>query len=283
MPPLKMLTKSELLKIFKEYGFRPLKRFGENYLIDGNIKDKIIREACIEKSDVVLEIGPGLGALTIDLAKSGARVFAVEKDKKAFEILNDLAGGEFSNLELINKDILRSGLSDLAPGEKIKVIGNLPYYITTPIIEYLIENRTVIRSVLVVVQKEVARRLLAGPGDDDYSSLSCFVQYYTKPTYIYTVKRTSFYPTPDVDSSLIRLDILAKPSVIVKDEQVLFKIVRGAFNQKRKTLINSLSREEVLDIQKEELTNILKRAGINPASRPESLSLSEFAAIANRL
>ncbi len=278
-----MLTKSELLKIFKEYGFRPLKRFGENYLIDGNIKDKIIREACIEKSDVVLEIGPGLGALTIDLAKSGARVFAVEKDKKAFEILNDLAGGEFSNLELINKDILRSGLSDLAPGEKIKVIGNLPYYITTPIIEYLIENRTVIRSVLVVVQKEVARRLLAGPGDDDYSSLSCFVQYYTKPTYIYTVKRTSFYPTPDVDSSLIRLDILAKPSVIVKDEQVLFKIVRGAFNQKRKTLINSLSREEVLDIQKEELTNILKRAGINPASRPESLSLSEFAAIANRL
>lgn len=281
MPLVQMLTKRELVKIFSEYDFKPLKRFGENYLIDGNIKDKIIAEAGLSKDDTVLEIGPGLGALTIDLAKSGAKIFAVEKDKKAFEILNDLAGTDFPNLKLINEDILKFDPTDLLSGKVIKVIGNLPYYITTPIIEYLIANRIFIKSILAVMQKEVAKRLLAKSGADDYGSLSCFVQYYTKPAYIYTIKRTSFYPVPEVDSSLVRLDVLQKPSVTVKDEERFFKIVRGAFNQRRKSLVNSLSREAVLNIPKEDMMKILDRAGVDPSSRPESLSLSEFAAISN--
>lgn len=281
MPLVQMLTKRELVKIFSEYDFKPLKRFGENYLIDGNIKDKIIAEAGLSKDDTVLEIGPGLGALTIDLAKSGAKIFAVEKDRKAFEILKDLAGTDFPNLKLINEDILKIDPTDLLSGKVIKVIGNLPYYITTPIIEYLIANRIFIKSILAVMQKEVARRLLAKPGADDYGSLSCFVQYYTKPAYIYTIKRTSFYPVPEVDSSLVRLDVLQKPSVTVKDEERFFKIVRGAFNQRRKSLVNSLSREAVLNIPKEDMMKILDRAGVDPSSRPESLSLSEFAAISN--
>lgn len=280
MPLVKMLTKRELVKIFSEYDFKPLKRFGENYLIDGNIKDKIITEAGLSKDDTVLEIGPGLGALTIDLAMSGAKIFAVEKDRKAFEILKDLAGEDFPNLEIYNSDILEFDIKPIA-SKKIKVVGNLPYYITTPIIEYLIANRIFIKSILAVMQKEVAKRLLAKPGADDYGSLSCFVQYYTKPAYIYTIKRTSFYPVPEVDSSLIRLDVLQKPSVTVKGEERFFKIVRGAFNQRRKSLVNSLSREAVLNIPKEDLMKILDRAGIDPSSRPESLSLSEFAAISN--
>ena len=283
-----MLTKSELTKIFTEYNFRPLKRFGENYLIDGNIKDKIMNQAGVSKNDVVLEIGPGLGALTVDLAESGAEIFAVEKDRKAFEILKDITADKFPNLKLINDDILKFAFFKDIPaclhlrgGAKVKVMGNLPYYITTPIIEYLIENRRFIGSIFVVIQKEVASRLLATAGSDDYSSLSCFIQYYTKPAYVYTVKRTSFYPVPEVDSSLVKIDILDKPSVTVKDEGLFFRIVRGAFNQKRKSVINSLSRKAVLDLPKDKLSKILNNAGIDPARRPESLTLAEFAAISN--
>jgi len=276
-----MLTKSQLKEVFVKYGFTPLKRFGENYLIDGNIKNKIIGEVRAVKGDIVLEIGPGLGALTIDLAESGAKVFAVEKDRKAFAILEGLAGRDFPNLVLLNDDIFGFDLGKIAAAKKIKVVGNLPYYITTPIIEYLIRNRNLIRSALIMVQREVANRLLAASGTKDYSSVSCFVQYYTKPAYIHTVKRTSFYPAPDVDSSLIRLDMLDEPSVKVRDEELFFKTVRGAFNQRRKSILNSLSRKEALNLPKEKLLGILKGAGIAPSVRPESLSLSDFAAIAN--
>jgi 16S rRNA (adenine1518-N6/adenine1519-N6)-dimethyltransferase len=281
MPLIQMLNKGELLKIFSEYDFRPLKRFGENYLIDGNIKDKIIAEACLSKDDIVLEIGPGLGALTIDIAESGAKIFAVEKDRKAFAILADIAGERFPGLDLVNSDILKFNPQSLRTRKKIKVVGNLPYYITTPILEYLIANKSRIISALVVIQKEVASRLLAGPGDDDYSSLSCFVRYHAEPEYIYTIKRTSFYPVPEVDSSLVRLKFLTSPPVDVSDEELLFRIIRGSFNQRRKTVINSLSRESVLDLAKEDLVKILRRAGVDPASRPENLSLSDFASIAN--
>ncbi|MDP3804368.1 MAG: 16S rRNA (adenine(1518)-N(6)/adenine(1519)-N(6))-dimethyltransferase RsmA, partial [Candidatus Omnitrophota bacterium] len=208
-----MLTKSRLKYVFRRYDFTPLKRLGENYLIDGNIKDKIIRECRFSKTDSVLEIGPGLGALTIDLAKTGARVFAVEIDKKAYAILNELAGCGHPNLEIFNEDILKFDLKKIASGGKIKVVGNLPYYITTPIIEYLINNRHLLESVVIMVQREVANRLLAGPGTKDRSSISCFVQYFTRPEYIYTVKRTSFFPSPDVDSSILRLTVPDKPSV----------------------------------------------------------------------
>ena len=278
-----MLTKSELKEVFTQYDFRPLKRLGENYLIDGNIKDKIIKEARISEGCTVLEIGPGLGALTIDLAGTGAKIFAVEKDKKAFAILKDLAGENFPDLKLFNEDILKFDLKNIAGRKKIKVIGNLPYYITTPILEYLIENRPFIDSALIVIQKEVAVRLLASPGTKDYGSISCFLSYYTKPSYIYTIKRTCFYPSPEVDSGLIRLEMLTRPSVEVKDEKLLFKIIRGAFNQRRKSVINSLSRPAALDMPKEDLSLMLKKAGIDPAVRPENLSLADFAKISEAI
>jgi len=276
-----MLTITELTSLFKEYGFAPLKRFGENYLIDKNIKDKIISEAGISKSDTVLEIGPGLGALTIDLADTGAEVFAVEKDPKAFRILQELVFEKYPNLHLFNEDILEFDLKKNVNAKKIKVVGNLPYYVTTPIIEYMIQNGSVIDSALIVIQKEVAARLSAKPGSKDYSSVSCFVQYHMLPEYLYTIKRTSFHPVPEVDSSLIRLSMRKEPAVKVKDEELFFKIIRGSFNQRRKSIINSLSREAVLDTAKSDLTKVLERAGVDPSSRPEDLSLAEFASIAN--
>jgi 16S rRNA (adenine1518-N6/adenine1519-N6)-dimethyltransferase len=278
-----MLTKNQLREIFKEYDFRPLKRFGENYLIDANIKEKIIEAAGARQGETILEIGPGLGALTIDLAGSGANVYAVEKDKKAFTILSDLVDNRYPNLKIFCDDILKFDLGKIQRAGKIKVVGNLPYYITTPIIEMFIEKREMVSSVLMLVQREVADRLLAQPGTKDYSSLSCFIRYYTSPTYLHTVRRASFYPEPEVDSSLVKLDFLDKPSVEVKDEKLFFKIVRGAFNQRRKTIMNSLSRKEVLDLPKSELTAILAKVGIDPSSRPETLSLTQFAAIANNI
>ncbi|MCX5680286.1 MAG: 16S rRNA (adenine(1518)-N(6)/adenine(1519)-N(6))-dimethyltransferase RsmA, partial [Candidatus Omnitrophica bacterium] len=233
---LSMLTKTELKSVFEEYGFAPLKRFGENYLIDKNIKDKIIREAGISKSDTILEIGPGLGALTMDLSGSGAEVFAVEKDPKAFRILEELVFEKYPNLHLFNDDILKFDLKKTVNSKEIKVLGNLPYYVTTPIIEYVIKNGSIINSALVVIQKEVAGRLSAEPGSKDYSSISCFVQYFMKPEYLYTIKRASFYPVPEVDSSLIRLSMRAEPKVTVRDEKLFFKIIRGSFNQRRKSI-----------------------------------------------
>ncbi|MDD5428118.1 MAG: 16S rRNA (adenine(1518)-N(6)/adenine(1519)-N(6))-dimethyltransferase RsmA [Candidatus Omnitrophica bacterium] len=278
-----MLTKNKLREIFDQYGFAPLKKLGANYLVDGNIRDKIIAAADISKDDIVLEIGPGLGAVTIDLAGTGAEVIAVEKDKKACVILGDLAGGDLPNLKIIHKDILEFDLAALAGAKKIKVIGNLPYYITTPVIEYILRNRSRISTAVIMMQKEVASRILAKSGTDDYGSLSCFVQYYAKPEYIYTVKRTCFYPAPEVDSGIVRLDITDKPSVDAGDEELFFKIVRGAFNQRRKSIINSLSRKEVLDMPKDKLVSILERAKIDPAARPETLSLADFAKISHQL
>lgn len=278
-----MLTRTELKNIFREYDFAPLKRFGENYLIDNNIKDKIVREAMISNTDTVLEIGPGLGALTMDLADTGAEVFAVEKDPKAFRILQELVFGKYPNLRLFNDDILKFNLKKTVSSKSIKVLGNLPYYVTTPIIEYLIRGGSVIDSALIVIQKEVAGRLSAVPGSKDYSSISCFAQYYTKPEYLYTIKRASFYPVPEVDSSLIRLSMRAEPPVKVKDEELFFRIIRGSFNQRRKSIINSLSREAVLGIAKSDLTAVLNRAGVDPSSRPEDLGLHEFASITNAL
>lgn len=276
-----MLTKSQLKEVFANYSFRPLKRLGENYLIDGNIRDKIVEEVCISKDDIILEIGPGLGALTLDLATSAYEVIAVEKDKKAFEILSDILDGNYENVKLLNEDILKLDLKELGLNKTIKVVGNLPYYITTPIIEYLIENKSYIDSIIIMVQREVASRIMASPGAKDYSSLSCFVQYYVKPSYIHTVKSTSFYPIPEVDSSIIRLDIFPRSPVDVKDEKMFFRIVRGAFNQRRKSIVNSISRKAVLDIEKDKLIPILNTIGIDPSLRPESLSLSEFAKITN--
>lgn len=276
-----MLTKRELKDIFARYDFSPLKRLGENYLIDSNIKDKIIAASGVDKDDTVLEIGPGLGGLTFDLARTGADIIAIEKDKKACKILEVLARDEFPNLKIFNEDILKFNFGSYEFINKIKVLGNLPYYITSPIIEIIIDNRRVIESAIVMVQREVAGRMLAKPGSKDYSAFSVFVQFYTRPENIYTVKRTCFYPSPDVDSAIVKLNILEKPPVYAADEALFFKIVRGAFNQRRKSIINSLSRDAVLGIPKEKLATILNRAGVDLTSRPEDLSIADFARIAN--
>ncbi|MFA5142851.1 MAG: 16S rRNA (adenine(1518)-N(6)/adenine(1519)-N(6))-dimethyltransferase RsmA [Candidatus Omnitrophota bacterium] len=276
-----MLTKTQLKEIFARYGFAPLKKLGENYLIDGNIRGKILSAAAVSKDDLVLEIGPGLGALTIDLAETGARVIAVEKDKLACKVLKELAGHSFPNLEIINGDILKFTPDAAGRGRRMKVVGNLPYYITSPVIEYILQNRRVIESAVIMVQKEVALRLLAGPGSDDYGSLSCFVQYYAHPEYVYTVKRTCFYPAPEVDSAIVKLGLFDRAQVQVKDESLFFKVVRGAFNQRRKTILNSLSRAAVLDLPKAEVEALLQTAGIDPASRPERLNIFDFARISN--
>jgi len=276
-----MLTKSELKNLFLKHDFHPSKRLGQNYLIDGNIKDKIIEAAGIKRGDAVLEIGPGLGALTADLAAVCASLHAVEKDTRAFRILKEELLAGFPDVKLYNEDILKFDLKKITPGKNLKIIGNLPYYITSPIIEYFIKNKRYINSIVITIQREVANRLMASPGTKDYGSLSCFVRYHMRASYIYTIRRTSFFPEPEVDSSIIRLDVLPAPSVKVEDEEKLFKIIRGSFNQRRKTILNSLSRAAVLNMSKENLTSILTTAGVDPLIRPESLSLTDFARISN--
>jgi len=276
-----MLTKTGLRDLFSHYGFHPLKRFGENYLIDANIKDKIVHEVCVGPGDAVLEIGPGFGALTLDLAATGAKIYAVEKDKKAYAIFKEMLGDAHPRVRLICADILDFDLSGIKTKAKIRIIGNLPYYITTPIIEYIIAHKDRISSAFITVQREVALRMMAYPGSKEYGSLSCFVQYHTTPVQLFAIKRTLFYPEPEIDSSFLRLDINETPPVKVADEALLFKVMRGAFNQRRKTILNSLARKEVLDLPKGELAALLDKAGVAATSRPESLSLSDFARITN--
>lgn len=278
-----MLTRRDLRDVFAKYGFRPLKRFGENYLVDGNIKDKIIAALELSVGDRILEIGPGLGALTLDLAGSGASVVAVEKDRKAAVILGELVGAQCPHLEIVQGDFLDYDLAAWAAGRRIKVAGNLPYYITTPIVEKLIAAAGCIERAVLLVQKEFAERLLAVPGSKEYGALSIFVQYHADVAHVHTVKRTSFYPEPAVDSVVVRLGMRTAPPVEVRDPRAFFAIVRGAFNQRRKTVLNSLSREAVLAIPKDAAAALLVRAGVDPAARPETLSIADFARIANAL
>lgn len=278
-----MLTQTQLKSVFREHGFAPLKRLGENYLIDSNIKNKIISAAKCTKTDTVLEIGPGLGALTEDLAKSGAVVIAVEKDRKAIAVLREMMAGRFANLKMYCADILKFDIGGIYSGKKIKVIGNLPYYITTPIIEKLIDSSSMIASAIIMAQREVANRIMADAGTKEYGSLACFVQYHAGVSYLHTIKRGSFYPVPDVDSSLLKLEFRDKPAVDVDDEDLFFKVVRSSFNQRRKSILNSLSRKLALDIPKSELSAILAKIKIDPQSRPETLSLHDFARIANSI
>lgn len=269
-------------EVLKNHGFTFSKSLGQNFLIDGNIVRKICEEGSITKDDNVLEIGPGIGTLTEELSLRAKKVVAIELDNKLLPILEDTLK-DYSNIDIIHGDVLEVDLKKIieekfTPGP-IKVVANLPYYITTPIIGRLIEEDLGFHSIIVMVQKEVADRIIAVPGSKDFSSLSVFVQYYTKPEIILKVPNTVFMPRPKVDSAVLNLK-LNKQKINLEDKELFFKIIKAAFSQRRKTLANSLTSKE-LGIKKKEVKEILKKSNIDPKKRAEDLSVEDFVKISS--
>ena len=250
----------------------PKKRLGQNFLRDDNIVNKIVNRCELKKSDVVLEIGPGLGALTDKLCEIVKKVYAVEIDKGLCEDLSRELS-DYNNLEIICKDFLKLNLSIFK--ERIKIIGNLPFYITSPIISHIINYKKAIDSIFITVQKELARRAVARPGNKQYGAFSCFVQFYTEPKILFDIRKGCFWPRPEVDASFIRLQIRNKPAVEVGDEELFLRLIRTAFNQRRKTILNSLAKI----VPKDKLLLLLNDLNINVTSRAENLSLENFARI----
>lgn len=274
------------IEVLQKYDFVFQKKFGQNFLIDSHVLDKIVSAAGITKDDFVLEIGPGIGTMTQYLAASARKVFAVEIDKALIPILEDTLK-EFDNVQVINQDILKVDIKKLAEehndGKPIKVVANLPYYITTPIIMGLFEAHVPLENLTVMVQKEVAKRMEAGPGTKDYGALSLAVQYYAEPYIVANVPCNCFMPRPNVDSAVIRLTRHEQMPVAVKDEAQMFKMVRAAFNQRRKTLVNSLNNSPELNFTKEEIQNALAEMNLSATVRGEALTLEQFAALSDLL
>ena len=274
------------IEILQKYQFTFQKKFGQNFLIDTHVLDKIIRAADIGKEDMVLEIGPGIGTMTQYLAEAAGKVIAVEIDKNLIPILSDTLSG-YENVQIINEDVLKLDIQRLVEeenaGRPIKVVANLPYYITTPIIMGLFESHVPLHSVTVMVQKEVADRMQTGPGNKDYGALSLAVQYYAEPYIVANVPPNCFMPRPKVGSAVIRLTRHEKPPVEVEDERLLFDIIRASFNQRRKTLANGLNNPDRLDIPKEAITEAIQQLGKGPSVRGETLTLEEFAKLSNSL
>ena len=273
-------------EIIDKYGFMFQKRFGQNFLIDGNVVEKIVREAGVTKDDFVLEIGPGIGTMTQLLCENAREVAAVEIDTNLIPILKETLAA-YDNVTVINEDILKVDIAALAKekngGRPIKVVANLPYYITTPIIMGLFENHVPIKSITVMVQKEVADRMQVGPGTKDYGALSLAVQYYAKPYIVANVPPNCFMPRPKVGSAVIRLERYEEPPVKVKDEKLMFRIIRASFNQRRKTLANGLKNSAELDYTKEEIEAAIEALGRGASIRGEALTLEEFAKLADFL
>ena len=274
------------IEVLQKYNFVFQKKFGQNFLIDTHVLDKIIAAAEITKDDFVLEIGPGIGTMTQYLACAARKVVAVEIDKALIPILEDTLS-DYDNARVINNDVLKVDIAKLAEeendGKPIKVVANLPYYITTPIIMGLFENHVPIKSITVMVQKEVADRMQVGPGTKDYGALSLAVQYYAKPYIVANVPPNCFMPRPKVGSAVIRLERYEEPPVKVKDEKLMFRIIRASFNQRRKTLANGLSNSDKIDLPKDVITEAIVKLGKGESVRGESLSLEEFAALSNDL
>lgn len=278
-----MLSRSEIKSLEQRFGFRPQKRLGQNFLIDGNIKNKLLDAAELKKTDLVLEIGPGLGQLTFDIALRAKEVIAVEFDKKLFSILNDSCS-DYENIKLIHQDFLKSDLPGLIPHDKkIKVISNLPYYISTPIILKLLENRKRMDFALLTLQKEVADRLTAGPNSKNYGSLTLFASFYAEIKKLFNIKKNSFYPVPKVDSAVIILKPRISPPVKVTDHDILLELIRTGFSSRRKTLINALSSKNFHGLSKDAIQHILSESGVPENIRAEALSLANFAAISDRV
>lgn len=274
------------IAVLQKYNFVFQKKFGQNFLIDTHVLDKIIRSAEITKDDFVLEIGPGIGTMTQYLACAAGKVVAVEIDRALIPILEDTLEG-YDNVTVINDDVLKVDIAKLAEeqngGKPIKVVANLPYYITTPIIMGLFEKRVPVKSITVMVQKEVADRMQTGPGSKDYGALSLAVQYYAKPYIVANVPPNCFMPRPKVGSAVIRLDRFEKPPVEVKDENQMFRIIRASFNQRRKTLANGLRNSAEMDFTKEKIEKAIETLGKGPSVRGEALTLEEFAKLSDAL
>ena len=272
------------IEVLQKYDFVFQKKFGQNFLIDSHVLDKIVSAAGITKDDFVLEIGPGIGTMTQYLAASARKVFAVEIDKALIPILEDTLK-EFDNVQVINQDILKVDIKKLAEehndGKPIKVVANLPYYIPTPIIMGLFESEVPIDSITVMVQKEVADRMKVGPGTKDYGALSLAVQYYAEPYIVANVPPNCFMPRPKVGSAVIRLTRHEKPPVEVADEKLMFRLIRASFNQRRKTLANGLNNSPELSYSKEEIQQTIEKCGFKAGIRGEALTLEDFAKLAN--
>ena len=272
------------IEVLQKYNFNFQKKFGQNFLIDEHVLDKIIRAAEITKDDYVLEIGPGIGTMTQYLACAAREVTAVEIDRALIPILEDTLK-EYDNVSIINEDILKVDIAALAKekngGRPIKVVANLPYYITTPIIMGLFESHVPLESITVMVQKEVADRMQVGPGTKDYGALSLAVQYYGKPYIVANVPPNCFMPRPAVGSAVIRLTRHQKPPVEVMDEKLMFRLIRASFNQRRKTLANGLKNSGELNLSKEVITAAIEKLGKGSSVRGEALDLEEFARLTN--
>lgn len=274
------------IEILQKYQFNFQKKFGQNFLIDTHVLDKIIRAADITKEDMVLEIGPGIGTMTQYLAAAAGKVATVEIDKNLIPILSDTLSA-YDNVRIINDDVLKVDIRKLVDeenaGRPIKVVANLPYYITTPIIMGLFENHVPVESITVMVQKEVADRMQTGPGNKDYGALSLAVQYYAEPYIVANVPPNCFMPRPKVGSAVIRLTRHAEPPVEVRDERLMFDVIRASFNQRRKTLANGLNNSHKLDLPKDVIVEAIERLEKGPGVRGESLTLQEFAKLSNYL
>ncbi len=281
---MKDLTLADATKdVMRRFNIKASKKYGQNFIIDENAIEAILNSANIGDRDRILEIGPGLGTLTRYLCEKSLKVIAVEIDKQIIEALRVNMSG-YDNFFLINEDFLNLDLSTVFNDvdEKYKVVANLPYYITSPIISKLLEEKEHIDSITLMVQKEVAQRIAAEPGGKDFGILSVAIQYHSAPEIIAVVPASSFLPKPDVDSAIIHLKIREKPAVLTTDEKLFFRVVRASFAQRRKTLLNSLYGSD-LKMDKGELDGLLNRCGIDSKRRAETLSLNEFANITNEI
>ena len=276
----------ETIAVLQRYHFNFQKKFGQNFLIDGHVIDKIIDAAAIGKDDVVLEIGPGIGTLTQRLCEAAGDVVAVEIDRNLIPILTGDTCKDYQNLRVVSGDIMKEDIPGLlAPygSRPVKVVANLPYYITTPILMKLLEDRLPIASITVMVQKEVAERMETGPGTKDYGALSLAVQYYAEPYLAANVPANCFMPRPNVGSAVIRLTLHEKPPVTVRDEKLLFALIRASFNQRRKTLLNGLGNAAEVPFTKEQIAAAIAECGFTPTVRGEALTLAEFAKLSDVL
>ena len=274
------------IEVLQKYDFVFQKKFGQNFLIDPHVLDKIMNAADIQKEDFVLEIGPGIGTMTQYLACRAREVIAVEIDRALIPILEDTLK-DYGNVTILNQDILKVDIKKLAEehnqGKPVKVVANLPYYITTPIIMGLFEEDVPVESITVMVQKEVAERMQTGPGSKDYGALSLAVQYYARPYIAANVPPNCFMPRPKVGSAVIRLTRHEKPPVDVKDQKLMFRIIRASFNQRRKTLVNGLKNASDLEFSKEDIEKALSACGFPMGIRGEALTLQDFADLTNQL